>query len=47
LIYHQRLDGIVECISDLFQVAHEPTPGVLKAEARIVSVYRAQAISMS
>jgi hypothetical protein len=36
LIYHDRLDGIVECISDLFQVAHEPTPGVLKAEARIL-----------
>lgn len=36
LIYHHRLDGIVECIADLFQVANVPTPAILKAEARIL-----------
>jgi hypothetical protein len=36
LIYHRRLDGIVDCIADLFQIAHIPTPAVLKAEARIL-----------
>jgi hypothetical protein len=36
LIYNRRLDGIVDCVADLFQVAHVPTPAVLKAEARIL-----------
>lgn len=35
LIYHHQLNGIVDCIADLFQLANVPTPAVLKAEARI------------
>ena len=36
LIYYHRLDGLVDCIADVFQVAHEPSPVVLKAEARVL-----------
>lgn len=36
LIYNHRLDGLIDCIADVFQVAHEPTPNVLKAEARVL-----------
>lgn len=36
LIYHRRVDSLIDCIADVFQIAHEPTPNVLKAEARIL-----------
>ena len=36
LIHHNRVDNLVDCITDVFQVAQEPTPQVLKAEARFL-----------
>lgn len=36
LIYHRRVDSLIDCMADIFQVAHEPTPNDLKAEARIL-----------
>ena len=36
LIYNRHLDGLVDCIADVFQVADEPAPDVLKAEARFL-----------
>lgn len=36
LIYHHRVDNLIDCMADVFQVAQEPTPNILKAEARIL-----------
>jgi hypothetical protein len=36
LIHHNRVDDLVNCIADVFQVAQEPAPQVLKAEARFL-----------
>jgi hypothetical protein len=36
LIHHNRVDDLVDCIADVFQVAREPTPQMLKAEARFL-----------
>lgn len=36
LIHHDRVDDLVDCVADVFQVAQEPTPQVLKAEARFL-----------
>jgi len=33
LIHHQRVDSLIDCMADVFQVVHEPTPSALKAEA--------------
>ena len=36
LIYHHRVDSLIDCMADVFQVAYEPTPNALKTEARIL-----------
>jgi len=36
LIHGHRVDDLVDCLADVFQVAREPTPAVLKTEARFV-----------
>ena len=36
LIYNHHVDGLVDCVADVFQVAHEPAPNVLRAEARFL-----------
>jgi hypothetical protein len=42
LVYYNRLDSLVECIADVFQVAPEPEPEVLKTEARVLRRSAAQ-----
>jgi hypothetical protein len=39
LIHHNRGDDLVVCIVDAFQLVREPSPQVLKAEARIFRRY--------
>jgi hypothetical protein len=36
LLYHGRVDGLVDCLADVFQTSPEPSPDVLKEEARII-----------
>jgi hypothetical protein len=36
LVHHNRVDGLVDCVADVFQVSHEPGPRVLKSEARLL-----------
>ncbi len=36
LLYHGRVDGLVDCIADVFQTGSGPSSKVLKEEARIL-----------
>lgn len=36
LIHYGRPDELVDCLSDVFQIAREPSPEVLKSEARFL-----------
>ncbi|HEV7669422.1 MAG TPA: hypothetical protein VGS22_12935 [Thermoanaerobaculia bacterium] len=36
LLYHGRVDGLVDCLADVFQTGPGPSPDVLKEEARIL-----------
>jgi hypothetical protein len=36
LIYNNRQDDLIACLADVFQATQEPSPDVLKAEARVI-----------